>query len=80
MQKRVENIIKSVSKEHSIPEYVAKAIVESQFQCAREAMSKGESGVPSTFLNVRLRHIGILVARKRRINKLHAAKVAKNKN
>lgn len=77
MQKRVENIIKDVAKEHSIPEYVAKAIVESQFQCAREAMSKGESGIPGTFLNVRLRHLGILVARSRRINKLHAARIAK---
>tara|TARA_R100001463_G_scaffold42850_1_gene89575 strand:+ start:1614 stop:1859 length:246 start_codon:yes stop_codon:yes gene_type:complete len=77
MQKRVENIIKNVAKESNIPEYVAKAIVESQFQCAREAMKKGESGDPATFLNVRLRHIGLLVAKPGKINKLHAVRTAK---
>ena len=79
MQKRVENIIKDVAKEHSVPEYVAKAIVESQFQCAREAIKKGESGKPDTFFNVRFRHLGLIVAKKGKINKLHAAKLAKQK-
>jgi hypothetical protein len=77
MQKKVESIIKEVAAETSLPEYVVKAIVECQFQCAREAMKKGESGNPSTFLNVRLRHLGLLVAKPGKINKLHAIKVAK---
>ena len=77
MQKRVENIIKEVARESKLPEYVVKAIVESQFQCAREAMKDGESGDPSTFLNVRLRHLGLLVAKPGKIKKLHAIRVAK---
>jgi predicted ATP-dependent protease len=78
MQKKVENIIKEVAADSSLPEYVVKAIVECQFQCAREAMKKGESGDPSTFLNVRLRHLGLLVAKPGKIKKLHAVKEAKN--
>lgn len=77
MQKRVENIIKEVSRESKLPEFVVKAITESQFQCAREAIRKGESGNPDTFFNVRFRHIGLLVAKPGKINKLHANKLAK---
>ena len=77
MQKRVENIIKNVARESNLPEYVVKAIVESQFQCAREAVQIGESGDPATFLNIRFRHLGLLVAKPGKINKLHAIKTAK---
>ena len=77
MQKRVERIIKDVAKEFGLPEYVAKAIVESQFQCAREATKQGESGNPATFLNVRLRNLGLLVAKPGKINKLHTLKLTK---
>ena len=77
MQKRVEDIIKRVAGENSIPEFVAKAIVESQFQCAREAIKQGESGDPATFVNVRFRHLGLLVAKPGKIKKLHAIRIAK---
>jgi hypothetical protein len=78
MQKRIENIIKEVARMYHLPEYVAKAIVESQFQCAREAMKEGVSGDPATFLNVRFRHLGLLVAKPGKIKKLHAVRIAKN--
>jgi len=77
MQKRVENIIKEVARDQSLPEYVVKAIMESQFQCAREATKKGKSGDPSTFLNIRFRHLGLLVAKPRKIKKLHSMKLRK---
>ncbi len=77
MQKKVESIIKEVAQETSLPEYVVKVIVECQFQCAREAVKKGESGDPATFLNVRFRHLGLLVAKPGKINKLHAMKIAR---
>jgi hypothetical protein len=80
MQKRVENIIKEVARESQLPEYVVKAIVESPFQCAREAMKVGVSGDPATFLNVRFRHLGLLVAKPGKIKKLHAYKLAKEEN
>ena len=77
MQKRVENIIRKVAQESNLPEFVVKAIVESQFQCAREAAKVGESGKPDSFLNIRFRHLGLLVAKPGKINKLHAIRVAK---
>ena len=77
MQNRVENIIKEVAKDQSTPEYVVKAIMESQFQCAREATKKGKSGDPSTFLNIRLRHLGLLVAKPKKIKRLHQIKLDK---
>ena len=79
MQERVENIIKRVAQESKLPEFVVKAIVESQFQCAREAIKVGEPGKPETFLNVRFRHLGLVVAKPGKINKIHAATVAKLK-
>jgi len=77
MQKRVERIIKSVAKEFGLSEYVVKAIVESQFQCAREATKQGKSGEPSTFLNVRLRRLGLFVAKPGKIKKLHTLRLTK---
>lgn len=70
MQKRVLKIVKKVAEETKLPEKVVKAIVESQFQCAREATKKGEAGIPATFLNIRFRHLGLLVARPGRILKI----------
>ena len=70
MQKRVEEIVKEVAAEMNLPAEVVKAIVESQFQCAREATKKGEAGNPATFLNIRFRHLGLLVARQGQILKI----------
>lgn len=77
MQKKVERIVKEIAKEHSLPEYVVKAIVESQFQCAREATKQGKTGDPDSFLNIRLRHLGLLVAKPGKVNKLHNLKLNK---
>ena len=72
MRKRtVESIVKEVALESKLPEFVVKAIMESQFQLAREEMQKGESGNPETFLNVRLRHLGLLVAKPGKIKRMH---------
>jgi len=70
VQRRVEQIIKEVAEETNLPAEVVKAIVESQFQCAREATKKGEAGNPATFLNIRFRHLGLLLARKGQILKM----------
>lgn len=70
MQKRVETLIKEVAEEAKLPEELVKAIVESQFQCAREATKQGEAGNPATFLNIRFRHLGLLVARPNKILKM----------
>ena len=60
MQKRVIAIVQKISKDTGLPEEVVKAIVDSQFQCAREATKQGESGNPDTFKNIRFKHLGIL--------------------
>lgn len=78
MQKRVEAIIKEISQTQGLPEDVVTAIVNSQFQCAREATKKGESGNPSTFLNIRFKHLGILVAKRHKI--VHAHKTEEGKD
>jgi hypothetical protein len=72
MQKRVLSIVNDISLEVGLPVDVVKAIVESQFQCAREATKKGEAGTPSTFLNIRFKHLGLLVARPHKIIKMNA--------
>lgn len=77
MQKKVERIVKEIAKEYHLPEYVVKAIVESQFQCAREATKQGKTGDPDSFLNVRLRHLGLLVAKPGKVRKLHNLKLNK---
>lgn len=77
MQKKIERIIKELAVDHSLPEHVIKAVIESQFQCAREAVKKGDSGDPDSFLNIRFRHLGLLVAKPGKINKLHNIKQKK---
>ena len=72
MQKRITEIVKDLSREFGLPEEVVKAIVESQFQCAREATKEGVSGNPTTFKNIRFKHLGLLVARPYKI--INAAK------
>ena len=71
MQKTVSNIIKNIAKKKGLPEEVVRAIIESQFQCAREAAKKGEPGNPSSFKNVRFKHLGILVAKPSRVLKVY---------
>ncbi len=75
MTKIVESIIKKVALESNLPEYVVKAIMDSQFQLAREEMQKGESGKPETFKNVRLRHLGLLVAKPGKIKRMNQLRI-----
>jgi len=70
MQKRVTNIIKEVAKEFDLSVEVVKAITDSQFECARENTKKGEADTPATFLNIRFRHLGLLVAKPSKIKKI----------
>lgn len=70
MQKKIEKIVKEISGDLGLPVGVVKAIVESQFYCAREATKQGEAGEPSTFLNIRFKHLGILVVKPGRLKKL----------
>jgi len=77
MTKIVESIVKKVALESNLPEYVVKAIMDSQFQLAREEMQKGESGEPDTFRNVRLRHLGLLVAKPGKIKRMRTARIEK---
>ena len=75
MQKRSLRIIKIISKELNIDEDVVKAVVESQFQCAREHARLGENGDHESFYNIRFVNLGLLVASKGKINAIE-----KNKN
>lgn len=70
MQKRVTKIIKDVAGEFNLSAEVVKAITDSQFECARENTKKGEADTPATFLNVRFRHLGLLVAKPSKIKKI----------
>ena len=69
MQQEVVKIIKEISKDLNLPIEVVTAIVESQFQYTREVVKLGEAGDPSTFLNIRFKHLGILVANHKKIIK-----------
>ena len=74
MQKKIKPLIKYLSVKYKLPANVIEAIVKSQFECAREKTKEGESGKPDTFLNIRFKHLGLLVARPSRIMKIHNAK------
>tara|TARA_R110000796_G_scaffold2953_1_gene11308 strand:- start:10821 stop:11084 length:264 start_codon:yes stop_codon:yes gene_type:complete len=70
MQKRVNNIIKEVAAKYNLSAEVVKAITDSQFECARDNTKKGEADNPATFLNIRFKHLGLLVAKPSKINKI----------
>jgi hypothetical protein len=74
MQKKVTPLIKSISLKYNVPLDVVKAIINSQFECAREEAKKGEKGKPETFRNVRFKHLGLLVAKPSKIMAIHNAK------
>lgn len=56
---------------YGIPEEVVKTAWESQFECARASTKVGISGEPETFVNIRFKHLGLLLAVARRIIKAH---------
>lgn len=71
MQRRVKKIIDDIANDTGLPVLVIQAIIESQFQCAREATKEGEAGKPSTFKNIRFKHLGLLAVRPNKILKIH---------
>lgn len=74
MQKKLKPLIKQISLKYNIPVDVVLAAVNSQFECAREMAKQGEQGKPDTFLNVRFKHLGLLVAKPKKIMAIHNAK------
>lgn len=72
MQKKVEKIIREVAERWGKPYEVVAAMWESQFHCARQEAKSGEKGKPETFKNVRFRYLGLLAAKKGRINILQS--------
>ena len=80
MQKKLNPLIKQISLKYNIPMDIVRAIVRSQFECAKENTKKGESGEPDTFLNVRWKHLGLLVARPMQIKRIHHAKQSRSRN
>lgn len=60
MQRRTEKVIKELALKYNLSEEVIKAVVESQFKCARDIIGSAEAGVPSSFTNIRFKHIGTL--------------------
>lgn len=58
MQKEVEKIIKDISLRHGVPYEVAKTIVYSQFECARNEITKGEHDNLESFKTVHFKHLG----------------------
>jgi nucleoid DNA-binding protein len=67
MQKRTLKLVKDIAREMNIHEDVIKAVVESQFQCARDAIKEGDPENIDSFVNVRFRNLGLLVASKYKI-------------
>ncbi len=70
MQKKVEIELHKIALKYRIPNKVAKAIVESQFYCAREEVKKGVSGEPDTFMHIKFKHLGRIIAKKGRVKLL----------
>lgn len=79
MQKKLTPLIKSLSLKYNVPEDVVRAVIKSQFECAREETKHGESGKPETFPNVRFKHLGLLVARPRKVKAIHNAKQTRDR-
>jgi len=79
MQKKAERIIEDLSKKYNKPKEVIRAIVESQFLCAKQEMIKGEFGNIKSYSNVRFPHIGMFYASPQLINRLYHL-IESNKN
>ena len=70
MQKKVEMEIHKIALKYRMSNRVVKDIVESQFQCAREEIKKGVSGDPDTFMNIKFKYLGRIVAKPLRVKLL----------
>lgn len=65
MQIVTKRLIKEIAKKHNVSFDVVKAVVYSQFECARTSMGKGIKEDGSGFLNVRIMHIGLFFFNKK---------------
>lgn len=65
-----EHHIHALHLKYKLPKNVLIAIVESQFSKAREELQSGTHDEFETFKNVRLRHLGIIVANKHKMKYL----------
>lgn len=74
MQKRVEKVIRDIASKYNLSEEVVRAIVESQFKCARENIGSAERGVYSSFVNVRFKYIGLLHTNEAKIKYIEDAR------
>lgn len=79
MQKKVTPLIKKISLKYNIPVKVVLAAVNSQFECARAEAKKGTQGEPSTFKNIRFKHLGLVFAKPSKIMAIHNARRTRDK-
>lgn len=75
--RKVEDILIRKSKEIDIPLKVIKAIFESQFHCAKENIKKANPEDLDSFVNIRFRHLGLLIANPLKIKKIQEANDSK---
>ena len=68
MQKEVEKIIKDISLRHGIPYEVAKTVVYSQFECARDKIKEGEHDNLGSFKTVHFKYLGKLYPSEGKLN------------
>ena len=54
---------KQISEELNIPYNVIKAAVESQFEVVRNTIKSADWTDKTTYKNIRLRHLGLIVAK-----------------
>ncbi len=59
-----EEYYQKLVKQSNLPYEVIRAIVESQFEVVKETIKKFDKSNPETHKNIRLRHLGLLVAKK----------------
>ncbi len=71
MQKKISKIIHQVSLITNTPYEVVEAIFESQFECAKNKIKEATPGNTDTFVNVRFINLGMLIANKPKVLKLH---------
>ena len=64
----IDIIISKLALKYNKPRDVIKAIVYSQFECARQEVKIGNISTPESYKNIRFIHLGLLVAKPGKIN------------
>jgi len=67
MQQEVVDILKEIAKKNNLPYDVVKAVYKSQFQVIKETASKGTFEDPESFLNIRIKRLGLFYVNKKRL-------------